>query len=280
MPTGRGLLMAALIGLSLAYSYELGSEADRWCALLMTMITLIHLTESSAPIRKLSVKAKERPVGFCGETFFIETDFANESEQASQPLIVYLKGNETQKNITVPAKSAKSFGVTCEFGRAGRYKIPRLNIKTYSPSKLFVFWRTDDDLGTVFILPRAVDHKIAPRPSHDQGNDFELKELVEIRDPRLLPFADHKMMLKTGRSFLRVYESEQKDLIHFDWLLLTDLGEQEKAEQFSFWLKQLEDYLKHSFAFVSTPFWRNVVTAETLIDLKLNFAGWLLSDAA
>ncbi|PWU18733.1 MAG: hypothetical protein C5B49_06755 [Bdellovibrio sp.] len=205
LPTWRGLLMVAITALSVWYSYKYGSEANRWCSQLMTLITLIHLVDSSSSIRHLKVKLRLDTAVFAEEETKIAVEVTNESAQATQPLYIAFRGHPTVANPPLSSGSTVVLWIPLRFSSAGLQPLPRLSFRTYSPSKFFRYWRVFDESGTLAVLPRGKDHQLPRGASDSSHDDFETKELEPIRDPRLLPLADQKILQKTGLPYRRIF---------------------------------------------------------------------------
>lgn len=267
LPTPLGILLFALIGVAIW-------EFEQWLSILMVILALFHLADCNEPFGELVIEVQpffDPP--FCGRVARIPVSIHNPSSFPSVEGTMRIQGSDRRVEMPMvpPHSSARVF---LEFvpSREGRQKLARVSVSIRPRPGFFHLWSLINDNIEFVALPAPVDHGVACVRAH-AGLDEERSLLEEIHDPRLLPRRDHKLFLKTGRSFLRAAGRAWLGPRHrLDWRALNGLGESERRQQFSFWLEQADrpDRLVE----VATPFVAGEATLR-YSDLKRRFADWV-----
>ena len=285
LPTIYGLVLSVLLGFSFWFSIFNNSNAERLIFVFMLFLFVINLLETSYPFRLIEVKALVPDPPFSLEETRLNFEFKNTSNVRSQ--LIWIRLNKDKKWIRInPVEAHASQIVTLKviFPKPGVQTVPSMRIKTYADSSLYRFWRDIDTKKEIIVLPQPIDHKIAASPTQAKHQDHELNNLEEIHDPARFKFADPKLFQKTNRRYQRIFQLTQVSTqIFYDWDDLKKLSQEQKGEQFSFWLKSMASLKsKQNIDInVKAPF-IELHSQAHLVDLKsikLNFAKWFYAQA-
>lgn len=278
LPTFRGLALTAILSGALWFSLANDSETERWLFLLMILLSLVHLTDSSQPFRHLQVRILPFDPPFAGEVVRVPVQLSNQTEFKLD--FTSIKFRESEDRVEVAPISRHSSALVflpLRFRDSGEIVMPKITIQTSPTPKLFRYWRVIDFSEKVFVLPKPVDHNVAFKPTSLFDGDVELTDIEQIRDQRLLPLMDQKLYLKTGTPYRRVHKSmgssEQVSLI---WSYLDHLSLQQKGEQFSYWIQFASSEKRNLEISVNTPFMKSSQASRAMSwrDLKNGFAKW------
>ena len=231
VPTLRGSIPLILTTYAGYISFTRGSISHQWLVVLMSIFTVMHLTESSASLRELELEPDPDVTVFAG--------------LRSKIRLLKRKGS-----------FESSLEIDTVFSKPGMHSPPEKRVVSMPASGLFRYWRVFRFSQKIAVLPSPVDHGI-PLDIRDDFQPEDPDELIPIRDPRLLPYRDSKIHRKTGKSVMRARaRSERAKRIRIDWNAMIHLEPTHRFEQISFWFRQFEDIhaIRQSAVEVSTPF--------------------------
>jgi len=215
VPTLRGLIPLGITLYAGFVSFTRGSASHPLLVVLMSLLTVMHLIESSAELRELELEPDPDATVF-----------------ARVPGRVRL----LPRSGTLPAP----LDLPVAYRAAGPQPFPEKRVVRIPPSGLFRYWRNFRFEAPAFVLPEPVDHGV-PLTVEKKRAPGDPDELVPIRDPRLLPFRDQKIFLKTGKSLIRWRTSApSRGGVRLDWESLGALPPPLRYEQLSFWIQKLE----------------------------------------
>ena len=280
LPTIYGIVLSVLLGFALWFSIFNNSNTERLLFVLMLFIFVINLLETSYPFRLIEVKALALDPPFSLEETRLNFEIKNASNVRSEPMWIRIDKDKEWIGINpVDAHSSHIVTLRFTFPKPGRQTVPSIRIKAYADSGLYRFWRNIDTNEEIMVLPKPIDHKIAASPKQTNTQDHELNNLEEIYDPTRFKFADPKLFQKTNRRYQRIFQSRQVSTqILYDWAGLKKLSQEQKGEQFSFWLKSMASIKSKQNIDIAlqAPFIQLHSQAH-LVDLKsikLSFAKW------
>ena len=280
LPTIFGIVLSVLLGFALWFSIFNNSNTERLIFVFMLFIFVINLLETSYPFRLIEVKALGFDPPFNLDETKLNFEFKNTSDVRSQPIWIRInKGKEWIGIDPVDAHVSQIVTLRFTFQKPGIQTVPSIRIKTYADSGLYRFWRNIDTKKEIIVLPQPIDHMIAASSKQTKAQDHELNYLEEIHDPARFKFADPKLFQKTNRRYQRVYQKTQVSTqILYNWAELKKLSQEQKGEQFSFWLKSmgLIKSKQNVDINVQSPF-IELHSKAHLVDLKtmkLSFAKW------
>lgn len=231
LPTLRGLIPLGLTMVAGYLSFTRGSPPHQWLVVLMSLLTVMHLIESSTDLRELELDPDPDACIFAGIP-------------AKIPLLPRRGFLKAPLDLEVLYRSP------------GVHPFPEKRVVMVPDSGLFRYWRSFEFQRQAFVLPPPIDHGV-PLDVEDSHSPQDPDELVPIRDPRLLPLRDPKIFMKSGKSVLRARATEAtRGCARLDWEALVDLPHPLRFEQLSFWIQILEaspQWLEHGIE-VSVPF--------------------------
>jgi hypothetical protein len=236
LPTLRGLLPLAITVYAGYVSFTKGSPAHQWLVVLMSLLTVMHLIESSARLRDLQLTPDPDATVFAG----IPAKIRLLPKGPSRPGLTAMVVPVLEVNCISPGEQA----------------LPGKRVVDVPDSGLFRYWRYFQFEEKLFVLPEPVDHGI-PLDLERSPEAQDPDELVPIRDPRLLPFRDGKIFLRTGKSVLRTQAvTPTRGAIRIDWAMLSNLSTQQRLQQLSHWVREIESRpsLPANGLEISTPF--------------------------
>lgn len=283
LPTLAGLALALVLSAALWFSIINNSETERWLFLGMILLILVHLTESSQPFRYLDVKILPFDPPFEGEHAVIPVQITNTTELPLDTMAIRFDGSHQWQDVpAIARRTTILLQMPHEFQEAGAQTLPQITLRTSPTPKLFRYWRVLESDETTFVLPRAVDHRVASKPRARNDEDVELKGIDQILDERLMPQMDQKLFQKTGLPYRRVYESQNAgEQVTFDWSSLEKLAHGKKGEQFSYWIKSAQEEKRNSEISVRAPFMNSSHGSRTIDwrKLKTVFAKWFYAQS-
>ena len=242
LPTLPGLVMTGILGLALWYSIFNNSNTERWIFVIMLLMFVINLLETSYSFRMIEIKALPLTPPFCEEITDLNIVITNTANIASGP--IWIRSNNTKAWTRIdPIQAHQSRVITLQtrFREPGFQHIPLIRIKSYAESGLYWFWRVIDPSIKIIVLPKPVDHHIPSSFEQSNADDNELSTFEEIRDPSRFKFTDPKIFLKTQRRYQRIMHSRRSStLLSFRWADLERLPLKQQGEQLSFWLKSID----------------------------------------
>jgi hypothetical protein len=280
LPTLRGLILFGILGTALWLSITENSETERWIFLFMIFLLLIHLMETSKPFQMATLKILPFDPPFAAEAAPIPVQITN---SIAAPLDgLSLRFEKTPHWTQIPALLGNSSVVIFlpyTFTQSGKQQFPRLTVRNIPRPAFFRFWRIERFQQTTLVLPTPVDHQIQATTPIQLHEESEQTEFEQILDPRLFSLRDQKLYLKTGRSYLRVYQAPMATKrAQLSWFTLIKLNPLAQGEQFSFWIRVFSqpDNKNTCEVSINTPFLNQTNLKEPIdwTHVKNLFAQW------
>lgn len=231
VPTLRGLVPLGITLYAGFVAFTRGSASHPLLVVLMSLITVMHLIESSSELRELELEPDPDATIFAGIPS--KTRLFAKSGHLRAPL-----------------------DLAVDYRSAGVQPFPEKRVVHFSPSGLFRYWRTFRFESMAFVLPAPIHHGV-PLDTEESSVPQDPDELLPVRDPRLLPLRDQKIFLKTGKSVLRARApGPARGGARIEWKTLERLSFPQRFEQLSFWIQNMEarPRLLEGGIEVSTPF--------------------------
>jgi hypothetical protein len=244
LPTLRGLVPLAITVYSGYVSFTRGSPAHQWLVVLMSLLTVMHLIESSTGLRDLELTPDPDATVFAGIPAKIRLF------RRSAP------GPGTPHGTGAGTFASGTASLEVRFAAPGEQSLPEKHVVDIPASGLFRYWRYLRFKEKLFVLPEPLDQGI-PLDLERSSPIRDPDELVPIRDPRLLPFRDEKVFLKTGKSVLRAHTATRaRGALRIDWAMLQHLPAPQRLQQLSHWVREIEasPKLLAEGLEISTPF--------------------------
>ncbi len=242
VPTLRGLLPLAITVYAGYISFTHGSPAHQWLVVVMSLLTVMHLIESSTELRDLELTPDPDATIFAGIPAKIQLFRKNPSDPPA-----------------TPGKGSGSMGpllLEVCFDAPGEQLLPEKRMVSIPDSGLFRYWRNFRFEERAFVLPEPLDHGV-PLDLDRSPQVQDPDELVPIRDPRLLPYRDEKVFLKSGKSVLRAHATaSNRGTLRVDWSSLQHLTGPQRLQQLAHWVREVETRprLLAEGIEISTPF--------------------------
>jgi len=247
---------------------------------MMLFMFVINLLETSYSFRMIDLNVLPLEPSFSEESVLLNIIIKNTSDLHSGPLWIRLNGREGWTEINpIEANASQIVSLQTVYQDPGIQAVPKIRIKAYADSGLYRFWRVIDPKMNAIVLPKPIDHKVLVSLERSFSEDNDLSGFEEIRDPSRFMYTDLKLLQKTNRRYQRSYHSRRfSTQLSYRWVDLNKLPEQQKGEQFSFWLKSIS-VLKNKqdcTINVETPFIQLQSPAYMLdlASLKSSFAKW------
>jgi hypothetical protein len=281
LPTLRGLGLFLFIGVSLYFSFIFHAQLEQWFSFLMILFTLVHLMDANDPFRQIEVEVLPFDPPFAGLPQSISIVIQNTGNIASENLWICFQDQESWIKVSALATHAiHRVQLNLTSVESGRQVLPKIRLKTRPKSELFQLWKVFETDVTFTVLPKPIDQGVS-FDFYSQNNETQDQDsLEEIRDPRFFYQRDPKLFLKTGKSFLRKNNRVSGHAFGaLRWESLSALGLDQKNEQFSYWLSQIEKMTSLVEFEIDTPFFKGKTLVQEIKDsrLKNKFADWVTS---